>query len=195
MFESISWQEYLSAISLLVGGYYLITTLLLFSSEITNIFKQKQFGISAGETIQYQSESNDTDDLMGKVRYETLEQQNVPRQERVEVEQLAFRANEVAEEPIKVFDELEDSRKKSIQNITEEVDALTQIVSGNNKEEVVSLFQSLLSRYAQFIGTPYQKEINQIIYNSFKVQSEFQIELSEINSWWPQVMNQPSKRQ
>ena len=132
---------------------------------------------------------------MGKVRYETHEQQNVLREEKVEVEQLAFSANEVAEEPIEVFDELEDGRKKSMQNVEEEIDALTQIVSGNNKEDVVSLFQSLLSRYAQFIGTPYQKEINQIIYNSFKVQSEFQIELSEINSWWPHVMDQSSQRQ
>ena len=195
MFESISWQEYLSAITLLIVGYYLVTTLLLFSSEIANIFKQRQFGTSAGETIQYQSESNDTDDLMGKVRYETHDQQNVPREEKIEVDQLAFSANEVAEESIQVFDELEDSRRKSIQNITEEVDALTQIVSGNNKEEVVFLFQSLLSRYAQFIGTPYQKKINQIIYNSFKVQSEFQIELSEMNSWWPHVMDQSSQHQ
>ncbi|MEP2669089.1 MAG: hypothetical protein ABJH04_08845 [Cyclobacteriaceae bacterium] len=195
MFESISWQEYLSTISLLIGGYYLVTTLLLFSSEITNIFKQKQFGTSVGETIQYQNESNGTDDLMGKVRYETLQQQNVPRQEKVEVEQLAFTANEVEEEPIEVFDELEDSRKKSIQNITEEVDALTQIISGNNKEEVVSLFQSLLSRYAHFIGTPYQKEINQSIYNSFKAQYEFQIEPGEINLWWPQIMDQSNQHQ
>lgn len=195
MFESISWQEYLSAISLLIVGYYLVTVLLLFSSEITNIFKQRQFDTTAGETIQYQSESNGTDDLIGKVRYETPEQQNVPREEKVGVEQLAFSTNEVAEEAIQVFDELEDSRKKSIQNIKEEVDALTQIVSGNNKEEVVSLFQSLLSRYAEFIGTPYQKEINQIICNSFEVQSEFQIELSEINSWWPLVMNQTSQHQ
>ncbi len=195
MFESISWQEYLSVISLLIGGYYLVTTLLLFSSEITNIFKQKQFGTSVGETIQYQSESNGTDDLMGKVRYESQELQNVPREEKVEVEQLAFTANEVEEEPIEVFDELEDSRKKSKQNIEEEVDALTQIVSGNSKEEVVSLLQSLLSRYAQLIGTPYQKEINQIIYNSFTAQSEFQIELSEINSWWSQSIKESSKRQ
>jgi len=195
MFESISWQEYLLAITVLIGGYYLVTTLLLFSNEITNIFKQKRFGTSPGKTIQYQSESNDTDDLMGKVRYETHEQQNVLREEKIEVDQLAFSANEVAEEPIQVFDELEDSRKKSIQNIKEEVDALTQIVSGNNKEEVVFLFQSLLSRYAQFIGTPYQKKINQIIYNSFKVQSEFQIELSEMNSWWPHVMDQSSQHQ
>ena len=139
MFESISWQEYLSVITLLIVGYYLVTTLLLFSSEITNIFKQRQFGTTAGETIQYQSESNGTDDLMGKVRYETHEQQNVLREEKVEVEQLAFSANEVAEEPIEVFDELEDGRKKSMQNVEEEIDALTQIVSGNNKEDVVSL--------------------------------------------------------
>lgn len=195
MFESISWQEYLSVITLLIVGYYLVTTLLLFSNEITNIFKQKQLDFPVGETILYQSESNDTEDLMGKVRYETHEQQNVIREEKIEVDQLAFSADEVAEESIQVFDELEDSIKKSIQNIKEEVDALSQIVSGNNKEEVVSLFQSLLSRYAQFIGTHYQKEINQIIYNSHKVQSEFQIELSEINSWWPQTMNQSTKRQ
>ena len=39
MFNSISWQEFLSAVALIGGGYYAITALLLYGSEITTIYR------------------------------------------------------------------------------------------------------------------------------------------------------------
>lgn len=183
MFESISWQEYLSAITLLIGGYYVITTLLLFSSEITTIFKQGKLDFSFHGTNSHQIDSNESSDLMGKVRYET-EEQHTQREEKIEVEQLTFVSNKDEEETIEVFDAVEDNRKRDLHNIKEEIQALSQIVSEVDKEECISLFQSLLSRYSQFYGSDSQEEVNLIIYNSLK-NDRFPIDTTEINSWWP----------
>lgn len=184
MFESISWQEYLSAISLLIGTYYVISTLLLFSSEITTIFKQGKLGFSVNRSNSHQIDSNESSNLMGKVRYES-EEQHRQREEKIEVEQLTFVSNREEEEAIEVLDAVEDNRKRDLYSIKEEIQALSQVVSEVDKEECVSLFQSLLSRYPQFYGSDIQQEINKIIYNSFLKNERFQIDTTEIKSWWP----------
>jgi FtsZ-interacting cell division protein ZipA len=78
MFNSISWQEFLIIIAVAITGYYVITTLLLYSGEITRIFKQKESKQIDSDTHDDQSGSNETNDLMGKIKYET--EVNVPRE-------------------------------------------------------------------------------------------------------------------
>jgi hypothetical protein len=184
MFESISWQEYLSAISLLIAGYYVITTLLLFSSEITTIFKQGKLEFSFPKTNSHQIDSNESSSLIGKVRYET-EEQHTQREEKIAVEQLTFVSNKDEEEAIEVFDAIEDNKKKALHSIQEEIQALSQVVSEVDKEECVSLFQSLLSRYPLFYRSDSQEEINLIIHHSLLKNERFQIDTTEIKSWWP----------
>jgi hypothetical protein len=121
---------------------------------------------------------------MGKVRYET-EEQHTQREEKIAVEQLTFVANQHEEEAIEVFDEVEDNRKRALQCIKVEIEALSQVVAEVDKEECISLFQSLLSRYPQFYGSDSQEEVNLIIYNSLLKNERFQIDTTEIISWWP----------
>lgn len=192
MFESISWQEYLSAISLLIGTYYVISTLLLFSSEITTIFKQGKLGFSVNRSNSHQIDSNESSNLMGKVRYES-EEQHRQREEKIEVEQLTFVSNREEEEAIEVLDAVEDNRKRDLYSIKEEIQALSQVVSEVDKEECVSLFQSLLSRYPQFYGNDSQEEVNGIIYNSLLKNERFQIDTTEIKSWWLKRDDEPPK--
>lgn len=181
MFESISWQEYLSAMSLIIGGYYVIITLLFFSSEITSIFKQGKLDFSVQRTNAHQIDSSD---LVGRVRYES-EEQHTHREEKLEVEQLTFVSNREGEEAIDVLDTADDHKNAAFDNIKEEILALSQVVQEVGKEESISLFQSLLSRYPQFYGSDSQEEVNLIIYNSLLKNERFQIDTTEIISWWP----------
>src|SRR5690606_2173350 len=102
MFNSISWQEFFYTVALVVGGYYIITILLLYSSELANIFKQKKRNFTNGEVSQDQTSSNDLNDLMGAVRYVAPRELNVPREEQISSENIIAVPSKEPEEPIEV---------------------------------------------------------------------------------------------
>lgn len=188
MLDSISWQEFISTIALLIGGYYVITTLLLYSSEITNIFKQKKLYPTKTNVRENQSDSNESIELMGSVKRAALQYENVPREEKVETESLRVAAAQEHEEPIQeaTSNEEDDAVLKSVTILLEEINTLTEVVSVGTKEECALLFQTLLSNYTHLLNTSYEREITSFIYNSCKEHCEFHVEPNEVKSWWPQ---------
>src|SRR5258707_9796041 len=98
MFNSISWQEFLSATIVIVGGYYSITALLLYSEEIKSIFKQKEQKNIEANASDDQNDSNESVDLMGSVKYETAV--NVPHEKVVGSEEINAQPLKEAEDAI-----------------------------------------------------------------------------------------------
>jgi hypothetical protein len=197
MLESISWQEFISTIAFLIGGYYVITALLLYSKEITNIFKQKKLNLTNTNVREYQTGSNESIELMGSVRYATSQSENVPREESVEAESLSVVAPQEPEEPIieAVTSEADEALLKSVSTLLEEVNTLTEVVAVGSKEECAELFRTLLSNYVDLSQSAHEPEITAFIYNSCKEHCEFQIELNEVKSWWPHAGSTAVKNQ
>jgi hypothetical protein len=187
MFNSISWQEFLAAIAVVVIGYYVITTLLLYSGEITYIFKQKESKLIDSATQDDQSgsnERNDPSDLMGKIKYET--EVNVPREKSVASEELQFQSSNESEEVIVPVqsNQTDTLLIGTIADLLQEIKALAEVVSISSKEESVSFFKSLLQRFSKLRGTHYEDAVNVFIYNSCKEQCSFDLQPNEIKSWW-----------
>ncbi|HRJ29770.1 MAG TPA: hypothetical protein PLV21_03880 [Cyclobacteriaceae bacterium] len=191
MLESISWQEFISTIAFLIGGYYVITVLLLYSKEITNIFKQKKLNLTNTNVRENQTESNESIELMGSVKYAHSQAENVPREEKIEAESLSVVAAQEQEEPITeaVTSQADEALLKSVSTLLEEINTLTEVVAVGSKEECAELFRTLLSNYADLSRTAHELEITAFIYNSCKEHCEFQIELNEVKSWWPNSGN------
>ena len=187
MFESISWQEFLSTIALIVGGYYAITTLLLYSNEIKSIFKQKERKQITSEITEDQNDSNESNDLMGKVKYDT--EVNVPHEMLIAVEEIQVQSSNENEEAVEgsVSVKADVLIIGTIADLLQEIKALSAAVKDSSKEEAVSLFTTLLSRYRQLVGTRYQEAVNLFIYDSCKDKCEFNIESNEIKSWWSEA--------
>lgn len=179
MLESISWQEFFTTIALLLGGYYAISVLLLFSSEIANFFKSKPQGVSVGGQPNSESQPN----LMGGVRIEKSTQQELLREEVSNSEELQV-ATQDYEEPINSVDLAMESLQNDFSSISAEIQSLVEIASQRTKGESVSLFKTLLSNYPQFIGTPFQQQITQLISDSCREVSSHPFDLIEVNSWW-----------
>jgi len=184
MFNLISWQEFLSAIGIIVGGYYAITTLLLYSEEIKFIFNQRQAKVIETDANDDQNDSNESIDLMGSVKYET--QVNVPHEKVVE-------SNEINAQPLKEIEDAIDSAvvntpdvliAKSVAELLREVKTIITELSQGSREEVTSIYRSLLQRYPQLSGTNYQDEISLFIYESFLTNDSHSFRLDEIKSWW-----------
>jgi hypothetical protein len=181
MFNSISWQDFLIVIVIAISSYYIITSLLLYSGEITHIFKQKESKQIDSDAHDDQSGSNELNDLMGKIKCET--EVNVPREKSVASEELQFQASNESEEIIVPVqsNQTDTLLIGTIADLLQEIKALTEVVSTSSKEESVSFFKSILQRLK---GTHYEDAVNIFIYNSCKEQCSFDLQPNEIKSWW-----------
>lgn len=192
MLQSISWQEFLTAVSLILGIYYTISTLLLYSGEITSIFKQKKRNSIDESGSIGQSDSNESNDLMGKVKYMTTV--NVPHEKSVDAEDVTV--NNSDEQNLKVHDDAEESITISIPDTPETT--LTKAVSEllkqaksiltefppRDKEEALLVFNPLFSKFPQLIGTNFQDEVNEFIHSALSSNTDIQFDLNDIKSWW-----------
>jgi hypothetical protein len=187
MFNSISWQDFLIVIVVAISSYYIITTLLLYSGEITHIFKQKeskQIDSTTQDDQNGSNERNDPSDLMGKIKYET--EVNVPREKSVASEELQFQSSNESEEIIEPTQSNQSDTLiiGTIADLLQEIKALAEVVSTSSKEESVSFFKSILQRFSKLRGTHYEDAVNVFIYNSCKEQCSFDLQPNEIKSWW-----------
>jgi hypothetical protein len=189
MLESISWPEFISTIALLISGYYVIIVVLLYSTEITNIFKQKKLNLTNTNVREKQMDSNESMELMGAVKYTHAQTENVPREEKIEAENLSVATAQEPEEPITVSmtSKEDEALLKSVSTLLEEINTLTEVVAVGSKEECAELFRTLLSNYPDLTRTAHEPEIAAFIYDSCKEHCEFHIELNEVKSWWPRA--------
>lgn len=187
MLQSISWQEFISTIALFTGGYYVIAVLLLYSREIDNFFRQKKANLTTKEVGEDQVISNESFSLIGSVKNDRVEIENVPRGAKIESENLRILGMAEPEESISgsVTNDTDATLLKSISRLTEEVQTLTSVVAHGSKEDCAELFRTLLSNYSDLVHTKHQPEITALIYNSCKEHCQFQIDLDEVKSWWP----------
>lgn len=173
---------------MIAGGYYIVTALLLYSSEITTIFNQKKSKQIAPEINEDQNESNEIiSDLMGGIRFD--HETNVPHENIVESEEINAQPLKEAEESIGQSPNTlpEALLMGTIADLLQGIKTLAVDISNIGKEESTLLFQHLLSRYPQLVQTPYEEAVNLFIYNSLKEQGTDHLELNEIKSWWPQA--------
>lgn len=184
MLDSISWQEFFTTVALVAGGYYVMTFLLLYSNEITDIFKQKKSNLSTAEVKSNQLDSNESNDLMGGVRYENREEQYVPREDVASTEELHFASDDSGEEVIQAVDLIEEQHENEFKKALDEINSLIEVVSQGSKDESIPLFKTLLANYPQLIGTDYQERASQHILHACNETCQFHFEISEINSWW-----------
>ncbi|HEX5170831.1 MAG TPA: hypothetical protein VFW11_16770 [Cyclobacteriaceae bacterium] len=184
MLESISWQEYFSTTAWSVGGYYLITILLLYSSEIAHIFKQKRSTPSDIEIRKDQNRSNESKDLMGGIRHQSRDQ-HVLREDMLDAQQLSVAPSNRHEDPIDSADFLGNELRKDLSSIRSSINSLAELSTQGTREDSILLFRTLISNYPQFVGTPYQEEVTELIYASCTKVHQLHFKRDEINSWWP----------
>lgn len=79
-----------------------------------------------------------------------------------------------------------------VADILEEVKTLVKVISEceGDKEESISMFQSLLSKYPRLGQTKFRIAINMFIQEICKDQFAFDLTMREIDSWWPNQSSQ-----
>jgi hypothetical protein len=180
MLQSISWLEFFTKTGLIVGGYYVITGLLLFSKEIGSFLKSKS---SRSPLNQFsQTPLQQTDQLIGVAKPESSGDTGL-REVVVSADEVLVSESSVAEEPIEVTS-VTVTVEDDVASLTSEIDALVSIVSDSSRDESLPLFQSLISRYASLVDTDHVEPLSQLLHDKVSEHCNFKIDVDEIRGWW-----------
>ena len=181
MFSTISWREFLSFLTVTLGGYYLVTGLIFYRHEIKSLFSPKKKK-EIDNVLENQMPETETN-LMGAPRYE--------------IRSTASNENSVIAEDLVVLPVTEEQHSSTlpvssdvkvvgtIADLIREINLLLEVIANHSKEDSVPLLQSLLMRYPQITESHYREAVSLFLYTQLKEQAEFDIPPREINSWWP----------
>jgi hypothetical protein len=173
MFKTISWQDFLTGIAAILGAYYVVSILLLYSRDAYRwIITRNKY--DKPDDNRSRSSSN----VMGGIKTDPprKHQQSVDAQDLI-----------VGDADKKENQNQDSLLVGSVSDLLHEVKVLAQVIkeSGGSKDEGVPMFQSLLSNYPQLIGTRYQESISIFIHQHCNSESVFEVDLNEVTSWWP----------
>jgi hypothetical protein len=174
MFKAISWSEFLTAITLLLGVYYAAIAILYYRNEITDFLK----GRSKPKQIK-STDDESSEDVMGSARFID---QHVPREERIATEDI-----ETISRNDHDFDapETDALLVGTVADLLQEIKSQTDTIHGWKKDELKPFYQEILSKYPQLIGTQYQEAINLFIQNTCEEYCQVMFELHELQQLWP----------
>lgn len=181
MLDSISWEQYLTVLALVVLLYYLISSPLLFSNELVSLLKRPSQRNVNRSSLTLNQTSSDHEDLLGTAKID------VPHENRISSEDIVSQAQREIEETVIAPDAPSSSGLVvgSVADILEEIKSLASGLAGCTHEEIGGMFRQLLSRHLNLVGTAYQESLNLVIVGELADKCSINLEPGEIATWWP----------
>lgn len=171
MLEQFTWQQFILAALILSLIWYAVVILLYYRRDVTE-FKPKRRQKPSKRLPQPPEEPPEEESLMGSVR----EPDGVTT---TGMEELRFapRDGDIADP-----DAHRDTQLGAVPDVLEELKRIFSILEreGGTKEDFISLFALVSSKYPQIKGTSSQKALNEHIRNNLL----FPISDEELDSLW-----------
>lgn len=174
MFKSISWQEYLFALSIIATGYYILIIGLFYSRDIIVRLK----GIPQGKEKIPQPIAKPGKNFMGPIHAD------VPRKLPVK-ESIAIAEEISIESQAQETPELIRSESPAA-DLLEKIEELLMIMEGGpvQKSNYIKSIKTLINQYPQFKGTQTQKEVSLFVCDQFKDNEKISFSIEEIEVLW-----------
>lgn len=168
----------------------MVSGLLLYGREITFLVKQNSLNKSATPIQDDQVPSTNDINLMGNIKID------VPSENKISVEEVISQPPKEAEDSVIAIDTVAAGLVVgSVADLLEEIKSLASGLTGCPREEAATMFQQLLSRHGNLVGTPYQESLNLVIVGELADKCSINFEPAEIATWWPtadiQNVNKP----
>ena len=182
MFSSISWQLFFTAIFVVVVLYYLFVGIVYFPKEILTFLLGKKNQVQPAVVGSTQMQDRQFTNIIGQ-----------SRDERTNDEQYLTNFQSATNSPAT---EEETSKQpsditliESVSNLMEGVKTLFRVIkdADGSKNDVVSLFPSLLDQYITIANSKYRYSINAYIYELCIEEYKYDITMREVNNLWPSV--------
>lgn len=170
MLKSISWQEFLTVMSILSVIYYSVLGLLYYRAEISNF-------LSGRTRVKASPPSNSakrSSSLIGQIK----EEEEIDEDE----EQGTLSSDQIHPVENNPRDALLGAVADLLKDLKEIIDSIA--ANKTEKSECLVLFKAIFSKYSQLGGTRYQQSINLFLYENAVDQFAFELTLEEINSLW-----------
>ncbi len=182
MFSSISWQLFFIAIFVVVVLYYLFVGIVYFPKEILTFLLGKKNQVQPAVVGSTQMQDRQFTNIIGHSRDERTNDEQY-----LNNFQSATNSPATEEETNKQPSDI--TLIESVSNLMEGVKTLFRVIkdADGNKNDVVSLFPSLLEQYIAIAGSKYRYSINAYIYEICTEEYKYEITMQEVNSLWPAV--------
>lgn len=166
MFKTISWQEYLLAVSLIAGAYYAAISAIFYSRNIAVRIKGR--AVSKPSPVVEPRQSHGSN-FMGAI------QKDIPR--KALVSQSVAAAEEITVEQRQSLPDL----------IIDELHAIFVMLSEGPVEKATysSSIKKIISKYWMHKGSPVQAEVATYITDYFTGNTEISFSVQEIDILWP----------
>jgi hypothetical protein len=170
MLKSISWQEFLTVMSVLSVIYYSVLGLIYYRAEIRSLF----FGRAKVKTSSPTNSTKRSSSLIGQIK----EEEEIDEDE----EQETLSSDQIHPVENNPQDALLGAVADLLKGLKEIIDSIA--ANKTEKTECLVLIRAIFSKYSQLGGTRYQQSINLFLYENAIDQFAFELTLEEINSLW-----------
>jgi hypothetical protein len=171
MLKSISWQEFLTVMSILAVIYYSVLGFIYYRAEIKNLFSGRR-NLKTPDSPKQSPKGNS---LVGQIREEEQIDDD-DDDDTLSADQLNVAENQSPQDALlgTVADLLKD--------LKEIIDVIT--ANKSSKDESLILIKAAFARYSQLQNTTYQQSINLFLYENAIDQFSFELPLDEIQKLW-----------
>ncbi len=193
MFNFISWQLFLTALTLLIVAYYLITTPLLFFKEIAAKIKSSPHPTPSVEPAR-EPHTKLQDNLMGTANEVTV----TPKHKTITTPGPEDFITNGSDDESDFIDEAAIKNELligSVADLLQEIKNLLLLIAEDRtgKTESKALFNALFIRYPHLHNTSYSQAINFYLLNEEKDKFSFELTAEELQSWWTPSTTSPTE--
>lgn len=182
MFSNISWQLFFTAIFVVIVLYYLFVGIVYFPKEILTFLLGKRNQVQPSIVGSPQTQDRQFTNIIGQSRDEqTNDDQYLNKF------QSTTNFPAIEEEPSQQPADI--TLIESVSNLMEGIKTLFRVIKDaeGNKNDVVSLFPSLMDQYILIADSKYRYSINAYIYEICTEEYKYEITMQEVNALWPAV--------
>jgi hypothetical protein len=187
MFNSISWELFLTAAALLMGGYYSITSLMLYYREIAHWVKSLSHPNTPSSPFTSAEQQHNTTSIMGNASPDA--ERTAIRSSELSAEEITTSGSEEQPEVVNSSSVKDDLLIGTVADLLQEIKTLIQLIAeyGTGKSESRALFNALFIRYPHLQNTSYPQAISFYICDTSKGLFSFELSVEETLSWWNPV--------
>jgi hypothetical protein len=171
MLKSISWQEFLTVMSILAVIYYSVLGFIYYRAEIKNLFS----GRRSSKIPASPKQSPKSNSLVGQIKEEE-QIDDADNDSSLSADQLNVAETRSPQDALlgTVADLLKD--------LKEIIDAV--VANKSSKDECLIFIKAAFAKYSQLQNTTYQQSINLFLYENAIDQFSFELPLDEIQKLW-----------
>lgn len=182
MLNAITWEQFLTAVAVTILTYYLVIITLFFREELRNKLKGHSSS-SDDQSLSNAFTDKDSNELIGSPLSNEGRDTQRTLASSIESQQLHFSQAEEDDASNALTDSRETILIGTVLDLIQELKLITESKT-QDREELIQLLQTLLSRYEQLESTQYKETICHFLLVTLNDKTNHTFTITEIRSWW-----------